>query len=141
MNFTITAGGGAPPGAFSKTSPADGATGQPTSPTLSWGASAGATGYEACIDATNDNACATWVNTGATPSVGLAGLTANTTYYWQARATNAVGTTYASGSSTAFWSFVTQESALPGAAEIVSPAPGSTLRATTATFEWTGGLG
>ena len=40
------------PGAFNKTSPVDAATNQPTSLTLSWGTSAGATGYEYCYDIT-----------------------------------------------------------------------------------------
>ena len=43
------------------------------------------------------------------------------------------------------WSFndytYTAAGTPPTAAELVSPAPGSTLRATTATFEWTGGIG
>ena len=34
-------------------------------PTVSWGASTGATSYEYCYDTTNDNACTTWVGVGA----------------------------------------------------------------------------
>jgi hypothetical protein len=49
----------AAPGVFNKSSPANGSTGQSTSPTLSWGASAGATNYEYCLDTTNNNVCDT----------------------------------------------------------------------------------
>ena len=102
-SFTV----GTLPGAFSKVSPADEAVNQPTSLTLSWGISSGATAYEYCIDSTDDNACATWVSTGATPSAAISGLTYATIYYWQVRATNDLGTTYANNLSTAFWSFST----------------------------------
>ena len=97
----------AAPGAFAKSAPATGATGQPTTPTLGWSASSGATAYEYCVDATNDNACASWTSVGTNTSVGLTGLSTGTTYYWQVRATNTVGTTYANGSVTGFWAFTT----------------------------------
>jgi hypothetical protein len=99
---------------FSKTAPANGAVGQSTSPTLSWSASAGATSYEYCYDTNNNNACDTsWVSTGTTRSVALAGLTPGATYYWHVRANG--GTTYANGSATAFWSFTTTPPPPPGA--------------------------
>jgi hypothetical protein len=57
--LTATANfGGSAPGAFSKISPANGATGQSTGPVLSWSASSNSASYEYCIDATNDNAAA-----------------------------------------------------------------------------------
>ena len=91
-----TATGGAPPGAFHKTSPANGATDQASAPTLSWQTSAAAASYEYCIDTTSNNACdGSWVSTNAATSVGLSGLTLGTTYYWQVRATNAQATTTA----------------------------------------------
>ena len=61
-----------------------------------------------CYDAADDNACSAWTSTGTNTSVALSGLSLNTTYYWHVRATGAGGTTYANGSSTAFWSFVTR---------------------------------
>jgi hypothetical protein len=91
-----------PPGGFNKIAPANGATGQPANPTLSWGASSGATSYEYCYDTTNDNACTTWTSSGASTSVGLSGLTP-ATYYWQVRANNTGGTTLADGG--AWWTF------------------------------------
>ena len=53
-----------------------------------------------------------------------AALTTGTTYYWHVRATNAIGTTYSNGSSTAFWSFTTGTP--PGAFSKSSPANGAT---------------
>jgi hypothetical protein len=100
--------GNPPPGAFNKTSPANGSTGQSRFPQFFWGLSTGATGYEWCFDTTNDNACSGYWNPGYPGSgIGGAGLVAWTTYYWQVRAINGVGTTYANGTSTAFWSFRT----------------------------------
>ncbi len=104
---TVNNSSAALPGAFAKTSPTSGLTGQSTSPTLSWGASSGVTAYEYCYDTTNDNACTNWVSNGTGVSKTLSGLSLNTTYYWQVRAVNGAGTTYANGNATAFWSFTT----------------------------------
>ena len=84
-----------PPGSFAKKVPADGIAGQPTSPTLAWGASSGATSYEYCYDTTNDNACSSWVSTGTATSVNPSGLSFGTTYYWQVRAIGNSLITYA----------------------------------------------
>ena len=73
------------------------------------------TGYEYCLDTTNDNACSgTWMSTGTSTSARLGGLSGETTYYWHVRATNAGGTAYANGASTTFWNFTIQAAA-PGA--------------------------
>jgi len=88
------------PGAFNKTSPANGATGQPVTTSLSWGASSNAASYEYCIDTTNNNACdGSWVSTSTAANASLSGLTLGATYYWQAHAINAKGTTDANGGS------------------------------------------
>jgi hypothetical protein len=91
------------PGAFNKTSPANGATGQPTSLTLSWGASSGATSYQYCLSSTTCTAASTWTSTGTARSKALSGLTRGARYYWEVRAKNSGGTTYANGGSS--WSF------------------------------------
>ncbi|MBN2549690.1 MAG: hypothetical protein JXB15_11060 [Anaerolineales bacterium] len=99
------------PGAFSKTNPANSATGVSPSPTLSWGASSNATSYDYCIDTSNDSTCtlpATWINVGSTTNKALSGLSSSTAYYWQVRANNAISTTYAN--SDTWWMFTTASS-------------------------------
>jgi hypothetical protein len=125
-----------PPGAFSKINPTNGVTGMSTSATLTWQAGARASSYEYCYDTSNDGACSGWTNTSTALSVGLTGLTANTTYYWQVRANNAIGTTYADGSGSAFWTFTT--SSPPGAFTKISPANSATGQPTSLTLSWTG---
>jgi hypothetical protein len=121
INVTGTAPISAP-GDFSKATPALAATGVPNSTTLTWAASSNATLYEYCYDTTNDNACSTWTSAAGTSSSVLA-LSANTSYYWQVRAVNLVGTTYANGSSTAFWSFVTSAAPLPATSITIIDTP------------------
>ncbi len=95
------------PGAFAKTSPANGVVGSPISPTLTWESSSGATQYEYCFDTTNDGTCSTWLSTGASTFAALNGLANGTQYFWQVRASNTAGTVYANGGASAFWSFTT----------------------------------
>jgi GH35 family endo-1,4-beta-xylanase len=84
------------PGPFDKVSPAEGTTEQPTSPTLSWEASTGATSCEYCIDSSNNNGCDTsWISTGTSTSVTTSGLLPLTTYFWQVRAKGDAGVTHA----------------------------------------------
>jgi len=114
-----------PPGAFGKSAPGTGATGQPTNPVLSWAAASGATSYEYCYDTSNNNTCnASWVSTGANTSVGLGALALSTSHYWHVRAINGNGTTYADGSTTAFWSFTTAAAA-PPFGQVDTPAQGA----------------
>jgi hypothetical protein len=90
-------------GAFSKTAPANAAF-VTTTPTLSWGASSGASDYEVCFDTINNNACdASWSSTGGSTVLGIGTLPNNSTYYWQVRAVNGDGTVLADGG--AWWSF------------------------------------
>jgi len=99
-----------PPSAFGKVSPADGATGQqPLSLTLDWEDSVDVEAYAYCYDTTDDDACTNWVESGTSSQAEIEGLSENTTYYWQVRATNSLGTTYADGSETDDWSFTTGE--------------------------------
>jgi hypothetical protein len=94
------------PGNFGKSSPANGATGVSTSPTLTWGTSSGATSYEYCLDTTSGTTCdESWIDVGNVQSVSLSGLDGSTTYYWQVRAVLMGGYTYAN--STTWRSFTT----------------------------------
>jgi hypothetical protein len=98
----------AAPGAFNKSAPANAATGVAINTALTWTSSTGATNYEYCIDTTSATTCSTsWVSTGTATTTGALSLTNNTIYYWQVRATNPGGTTYADGSSTSYRSFTT----------------------------------
>jgi predicted phage tail protein len=131
--FAFTVGGPPqPPGAFGKSAPANGASGLPGALTLSWGASANAASYEVCVDATNDGVCGTtWQSAGGAASFGLSGLAAGT-YYWQVRAVNVTGTTYADGG--AWWSFAV--SATPPLFGKLAPANGATDLGSSVTLQW-----
>ena len=129
-----------PPSAFSKTNPTDGATDQPLNATLSWASSAGATSYEYCYDTSNDNACSSWTNNGASTSKALSGLATSTTYYWQARAVNNGGTTYADGSSSVSGSFTTVPNP-PAAFAKTSPANGAINQTASPTLSWAASAG
>ncbi len=123
------------PGALAKTSPANAATGQSTSPTLSWGASTGATSYEYCLDATVNSACdGTWTSTGTARTASRTGLATSTRYEWQVRARNAAGVTDANAGT--WWTFTTVAPPLPGAFNKTSPSNNATGRATTLTLSW-----
>ena len=91
--------------AFIKYGPSNGASVASSSVTIVWGSSAGATNYQYCYDTVNNAACDnTWASTGTTTMATLTGLSMNTPYYWEVRATNASGmTTYADGGT--WWSF------------------------------------
>ncbi len=130
--WSFTTGG--VPYDFNKTGPANGAANQPLNPTLTWGASTGATGYEYCYDTTNDNACSGWMSNGTSTSKTLSGLSQYTTYYWHVRANNSFGTRYSNGSSTAFWSFTT--GGVPGAFNKSSPSNGAANQPTSLALIW-----
>lgn len=110
----------AAPGAFNKISPANGATGQPASGlSLTWGASSGATDYQYCIDQITGTTCDTmWVSAGNVTATIAGSLTPNTVYFWQVRATNSAGTSYANANG--WWSFSTYSA--PGPFNKTSPA-------------------
>ncbi|MGD8857171.1 MAG: fibronectin type III domain-containing protein, partial [Chloroflexota bacterium] len=125
---------GTPPAAFGKSGPTNGAGNQTTTPTLSWGSAGGATSYEYCVDTLNNGNCdGDWVDAGDNQSAALSGLAYGTTYYWQARAVNAIGQTEADGG--AWWLFTTGNQ--PGNFGKSSPADGATIEATSVNLSWT----
>ena len=84
------------------------------------------------MDTTNDGACGgTWQSTGAAASFGVSSLAAGT-YYWQARAVNATGTTYADGG--VWWSFAV--SATPPLFAKLTPANGAVDLGSSVTLQW-----
>ncbi|GBC84344.1 hypothetical protein HRbin11_00769 [bacterium HR11] len=93
------------PSAPTLVSPANGATGVSTTPTLDWSDVTGATSYD--VQVCSDSACATVVRsqTGLTASQWTVSpaLNSATTYYWRARAVNSCGASAWS----ATWSFTT----------------------------------
>ena len=125
----------APPGAFGKSEPADDATNQPTTVTLSWSSSSGATSYEYCYDQTDNGICTPWISNGTLMSITLSGLEPAHTYYWHVRAKTSGGTTYSDASSSAFWSFTTYVPDPPTSFNKSTPANGSG-QPTTLTLTW-----
>ncbi len=125
---------GSLPGSFTKSTPASGVA-VTSDPVLTWGASGGATSYEYCYDTTDDGQCNSWVSTGMVRSVTLTGLTPSTTYYWQVRANNNIGTSYSNGG---YWSFTTSQ---PGGFNKANPGNGAINRPTSLTLYWYGSSG
>jgi hypothetical protein len=107
-----SSGGGLPaPGPFGKTAPSAGATSVALTPTLSWAASAGATGYDICLETSINGACDSGWTAATGTSVVTSALAGGTTYEWQVRAQNTTGTTEADGGS---WrTFTTVQSGAP----------------------------
>lgn len=128
------AAGSTPPANFAKSSPANGGSVVGNSVTLSWGTSAGASGYEYCVDTSNDNSCsASWTATTSTSAV-VSSLAVGSTYYWQVRAVNTYGTTEANSS--VWWSFGVTSAPAPGAFNKSSPANGASSIRVPVTLQW-----
>jgi hypothetical protein len=124
--WSFTAG---PPPGVTLSSPANGATGVPTSVGLTWLAASGATSYDVYFGTSSTPPLVT--NT-ASLSYSPLGLIASTTYYWQIIARNAAGP---SPTPSAIWSFTTT-TGLPGPVTLVSPNYGATGVSTTASLTW-----
>ena len=128
-----------PPAAPVLATPANGATGVATNPTLTWNASTGATSYR--VQASTDSTFASTLvdqSNITTTSYGLSGLSANTRYFWHVNATNSGGTSAYS----ATWSFTTVAPPPPPAPPIlVTPANGATGIAANPTLTWNASTG
>lgn len=124
-----------PPGAFSKGSPADFATGQPSTVTLSWTASSGATSYAYCFDTINNDTCdSSWINVGTSLSANISVPSPSTTYYWHVRSVASNSHTYAGGNDTYYREFTT--GSLPGAFPKFTPADTATNQAINLALDW-----
>ena len=88
LNVTVAGG---MPGAVALATPADAAVGIATSPTLTWSAIVGASGY--AVQVASDAGFTTIVASGTVSGTSFQamGLAPNTPYYWRVRATNACG--------------------------------------------------
>jgi photosystem II stability/assembly factor-like uncharacterized protein len=133
-NLTTGASLPPPPAAPVLASPANGATNQPTSLTLSWNASSGATTYHLQVS-TSSTFSTLFVDQSAltTTSSAISGMANSTTYYWRVSASNTGGTSAYS----AAWSCATVAGTQPPAAPTLSaPAYGATGQPTSLTFSW-----
>jgi Fibronectin type III domain. len=113
--------------------PADGATDQALTPSLSWQADAEATGYRLEVS-TDDFATALHSYEGAATSHTLDSLAHETTYSWRVRATNEAG----DGQWSESWSFTTQAAPITPVSQVVlsTPADGATDQALTPSLSW-----
>ncbi|MGA9364840.1 MAG: LamG-like jellyroll fold domain-containing protein [Bacteroidota bacterium] len=120
-------------------SPANGATGISTSPTLSWNASTGATSYRLQVSTSSGFGGGTIVyddsNITAT-SRQIGALQNGTTYYWHVNAKNAAGTSDWPSP----WSFTTISSA-PPPPTLLAPSNGATGISTSPTLSWNSSTG
>jgi hypothetical protein len=96
---------------FLKVSPTDSTTDVSPKAVLMWDPMTGATGYEYCVDTTDNNACNRWVSAGENLTVTLKGLKYATTYYWQVRAVTETGTIEANAGD--WWTFTTRDRKAP----------------------------
>jgi hypothetical protein len=111
--------------------PANGATGEPTSLTLTWNAAARATSYTVEVGAAANFATTVFMQSGLTALLSpVSGLAIGTTYYWRVNASNAIGT----GAWSTVRNFTT--SATPAAPTPIYPAAGSTGEPSTVTLTW-----
>ena len=123
-----------PPGAPSLSSPADGASGQPTTLTLTWNSSGGANTYHLQL-ATSASFTSTLIDdsniAGTSRQVG--GLANGATYYWRVSATNNAGSSAWSGA----WRFTTVVSQqAPPVPALTGPTDGASSQPTTLTLTW-----
>ena len=122
----------AAPAVPSLSSPANGATGQPTTVTLDWNASPGAASYRVQLSSgATFQSLLLDDSTLTGTSRQVTGLSNGTTYYWRVNAKNGGGTSAWSGA----WNFTTSVSP-PGAFSLTSPANGAANQAPTGTLSW-----
>lgn len=128
-----------PPGAFTLTSPANGATNVPLTPTLVWAASSGAATYtlEAASDSGFTNIVFSQVGITITSYKPGAPVAQGITVYWRITAVNAGGNTVASNAPFTFTTVVLP----PGPFTLSAPANSATGVALQPTFSWAASTG
>lgn len=115
-------------------SPANGAPDQPVSPSLTWNASEGASGYWIQVDTDNQFAAPFILDdsTVTATSRTVSGLAHSTTYYWRVHSKNTGG----SSAPSEVWSFTTAIEP-PAQPTLVAPANGATGQLSSLMFIWT----
>jgi len=128
-----------PPGAFSLTAPADGATNVTQLPTLTWTASAGAASYtlEAASDAGFTNIVLSQVGIATTSYTPGAPIAQGVTVHWRVTAVSGVDTTLATGAPFSFTTLILP----PGPFTLSSPAPAAMGVVLQPTFSWAASSG
>lgn len=126
--LSLYAGASTAPGAPVLTSPSNGATGVPATPTLSWTASTNATSYDVYFGATSSPAFVTTV-TGTSYQPGT--LTAGTTYYWRVAAKNAGGS-----ATSGTFSFTVAPGGATSGPTLLAPANGATGVSLSPVMQW-----
>lgn len=126
-------GSSVPPGAFSLSSPSDGASDQSLNLQLSWTASSNVNTYSVLVDNDSDFSSPEFTQSLNQTNCTATGLAYSTTYYWKVTAVNANGSTEGGSRS-----FTTMDPLpLPGAFAHSSPADGATGVATSTALTWT----
>jgi hypothetical protein len=126
-NFTTNAA--AVPAVPTLAAPANAATGEPTTLTLTWNSATRATSYEAQVSLVSTFATTVFDETGITAlNAAVSGLSGGTLYYWHVDARNATGTSAYSAAR----NFTTGI----GAPTLTSPGNGATDLGKTVSFAW-----
>jgi hypothetical protein len=133
----------APPTDFGKTSPGNGAIDQTLSLTLTWGTSAGTNvTYEYCYGTATCTPDSIWLLAGTNTSASISGLAYATPYYWQVRAVNSAGATYANANDvTPVWQFTTQSAPPQPFGKLNPPSTNPTDVPLNTTLSWTASAG
>ena len=118
------------PGTPSSPSPSNGATGQPTSLTLSWSSTSNTDSYDVYFGTPSNLPLVGNVTSASYP---LSGLSTNTTYYWKIVAKNSCG----QSTTGPLWGFTT----LPSAPTLSSPSNGATGVPTNPALNWNASSG
>ncbi len=124
----------APPGAFTTTTPSNGATQLPRNPTLAWNTSNFATNYLVEVDNNSNFSSPEFTTNTTLLSVTLPDgqLNAATTYFWRVTGQNTLGNAVATPNPASFTTYTTG----PGAFTLTTPTNGATGVGLQANFQW-----
>ena len=118
------------------TAPAPGSTLSASTVTFQWTGGTGVTAYELTVGTTAGATNLFSQNLGTSLSATVAGLPTNgSTLY--VTLSSLIGGTWQSND----YTYTATTTSTAGPAQMTTPAPGSTLTASTVTFQWTGGTG